>query len=137
MQPLRYATRTRVWSTDLGLACCALETRAAQQRGAVLRPETPDDPASDLDVLLVSGTVTTVLAPLVRRRYDELAAAGPVRVVSIGACADSGGPYWDSYAVTPGVDGVIPVDVWVPGCPPRPEAILDALARLTAERVSA
>jgi NADH-quinone oxidoreductase subunit B len=78
-----------------------------------------------VDVLVVSGTVTDRIAPLVRQLHDAAPAA--VRVLSFGACANSGGPYWDSYCVTPGVDRVVPVDVWVPGCPPRPEALLAAL----------
>ena len=81
-----------------------------------------------VDVLVISGTVTDKLAPLVRRLHD--ATPGPVKVLSFGACANSGGPYWDSYSVTKGVDQVLPVDAWVPGCPPRPEALLDALEAL-------
>ena len=81
-----------------------------------------------VEVVVVSGTVTDKLAPLVRRLYDDL--PGPVKVVAYGACASSGGPYWDSYCVTRGAHLVVPVDVWVPGCPPRPEALLAALATL-------
>lgn len=87
------------------------------------------EPGAAVDVLVVSGTVTDKLAPLVRALYDGL--PGPVRVLSFGACANSGGPYWDSYCVTKGVHLVIPVDAWVPGCPPRPEALLTALAALS------
>ena len=85
-------------------------------------------PDRTVDVLIVSGTVTDKLAPLVRRLYDDL--PGPVKVLSFGACANSGGPYWDSYCVTKGVDLIVPVDAYVPGCPPRPEALLVALAQL-------
>jgi NADH-quinone oxidoreductase subunit B len=133
MRPFRYAGSVRVWLADLGLACCAVEAAAAAAGNPhLLVPERGDEPAPSLDVLLVTGTVTDVLAPLVRRRYDEIAATatGPVYVVSVGACADSGGPYWDSYAVTKGVDQVLPVAMWVPGCPPRPEALLAALEHL-------
>ena len=127
--------RFRLNVLNVGLACCAVEALvaavgAAPVPGASVVPGQvplagPDDV---VDVLVVSGTVTDKLAPLVRRLYDSL--PGPVRVVSFGACANSGGPYWDSYSVTKGVHLVVPVDVWVPGCPPRPEALLAALGDL-------
>ncbi len=114
---------------NVGLACCAVEAVLAALGDNDVPGTLPlaagDEP---VDVLLVSGTVTDKLAPLVRRLYDSL--PGPVKVVSFGACANSGGPYWDSYCVTRGVHLVVPVDLWVPGCPPRPEALLDALATL-------
>ena len=80
--------------------------------------------------MVVSGTVTDVMAPAVRRLYDRL--PGPTYVMSFGACSNTGGPYWDSYSVTKGVDQLVPVDVYVPGCPPRPEALLDGLRELAA-----
>ena len=114
---------------NVGLACCAVEAVVAALRDSPSPGSLPlAGPGEPVDVLLVSGTVTDKLAPLVRRLYDSL--PGPVTVVSFGACANSGGPYWDSYCVTKGVDLVVPVDVWVPGCPPRPEALLAALAQL-------
>ena len=134
MRPYRYAGTTRVWLADLGLACCAIEVAAAATgRPDLLRRETDEDPEPDADVLLVSGTVTDLLAPLVVRRHDQIAAGAgdrPVHVVSVGACADAGGPYWDSYAVTKGVDQLLPVRAWIPGCPPRPDALLSVLADL-------
>jgi NADH-quinone oxidoreductase subunit B len=76
-------------------------------------------------VLLVSGTVTDALAPAVLAAYEGL--AGPVRVVSFGSCASTGGPYWDAPTVVKGVDRILPVSRYVPGCPPRPEALTAAL----------
>lgn len=136
LQPSRHVLdvgrRLALWTFDVGLACCAVEFLAASlggdddvaRLGAV--PVT-GDPAQ-AQVLVVSGTVTTRLAPSVRALYDRL--PGPRFVVSFGACANSGGPYWDSYAVVNGVHELLPVDVWVPGCPPRPEALLAALQGL-------
>ena len=119
---------------DLALACCALEYAAAALRDPVATA--PDLGDVDLltgapevaDVLVVSGTVTDALAPAVLALWHRL--PEPRHVVSFGSCANSGGPYWDSYCVTKGVDQLLPVDVYVPGCPPRPEALLDGLAQL-------
>ena len=115
---------------DLGLACCAVELSAASlTEGAFAAIGARLAPAlAQADVLVVSGTVTDRVAPAVRRLYDGL--AEPRRVISFGACASSGGPYWDSYVVTKGIGQLVPVDLYVPGCPPRPEALLAALAQL-------
>jgi NADH-quinone oxidoreductase subunit B len=109
---------------DAGLACCAVEVSAALRRCAGLLPG--DGP---VNVLVVAGTVTDKLAPLVLAAYREL--PEPRRVLSFGACSNSGGPYWDSYCVTKGADQLIPVDVYVPGCPPRPEALVHGLLLLS------
>jgi NADH-quinone oxidoreductase subunit B len=126
--------RGRRWSltvVNVGLACCAVEAMVASLSTGSPPGTVPyAGPDRDVEVLIVSGTVTDKLAPLVRRLHD--AAPPTVKVLSFGACANSGGPYWDSYCVTQGVDRVVPVDAWVPGCPPPPEALLDALEALVA-----
>lgn len=127
--------RRRLSLYNAGLACCAVEVAAAAampddarrpRPAARLRPYSAGP--GEADVLVVSGTVTDAMAPAVRALYERL--AEPRIVISYGACSNSGGPYWDSYAVTKGVDQIIPVDLYVPGCPPRPEALLDALRSL-------
>jgi NADH-quinone oxidoreductase subunit B len=118
--------RLRLHLFDLGLACCAVEfAAAAAVPGALVDDVTP---LEDANVLVVSGTLTDVSAPVALALYARL--AEPRYVVSFGACANTGGPYWDSYSVTKGVDQLLPVDVYVPGCPPRPEALLQALETL-------
>lgn len=120
-----------LWVVDAGLACCAVECAAALRR--VGTPGAGRDTArQQACVLIVAGTVTDKLAPLVLSAYQRM----PERryVISFGACSNSGGPYWDSYCVTKGVDQFIPVDVYVPGCPPRPEALRSGLDVLEARR---
>ena len=123
---------------ELGLACCGVEVREARRAadllGALAGTDAGDDQqrAADLNVLVVAGTVTTRLAP-------ELAAAHaalpePRAVLAFGACAATGGPYWDSYSVLPGAHEVIPVDVWVPGCPPRPQDLIAGLEEVLRGR---
>jgi NADH-quinone oxidoreductase subunit B len=108
---------------DAGLACCAVECAAAIRRAEGGHGAAETEPVTH--VLVVAGTVTDKLAPDVLRAYESM--PEPRRVLSFGACSNSGGPYWDSYCVTKGVDQIIPVDAYVPGCPPRPEALLDGL----------
>ena len=115
----------RIHVRDLGLACCAVEFAAAIGRG-LLVPASADPGTAT--VLVVSGTVTDALAPEVAAAWEAL--PEPKAAVSFGACSNSGGPYWDSYSVTKVVDRVIPVTTYVPGCPPRPEALVDALVSL-------
>lgn len=114
----------------VGLACCAVELLAASLDGGdVLRLSASDEAGPTTEsVLVVSCTVTTKVAPAVRAMYDAL--PEPRHVISFGSCANTGGPYWDSYAVVQGVGQLLPVDLQVPGCPPRPEALLDALVQL-------
>lgn len=128
---LNWERRYSLWVFNLGLACCAVEFVAtAVGRHDFVRigalPYAQEPAAANL--LMISGTVTDKMAPAIRRQYERLAV--PRYVISFGACANSGGPYWDSYSVTKGVDQLIPVDVYVPGCPPRPEALLAGLRQL-------
>ena len=112
---------------EIGLACCSLEIGAAITAG-LLEPAEHD--LSEVSVLLVSGTVTDAMAPAVVAAWNAL--TEPRRAVSFGACANTGGPYWDAPTVLKGIDQVIPIEVYVPGCPPRPEALIAGLAELAA-----
>jgi NADH-quinone oxidoreductase subunit B len=115
-----------LWICDAGLACCAVEVAAALSRlSAASDAVSAAEPAAGVNVFVVAGTVTDKLAPLVLAAYQQV--PEPKLVLSFGACSNSGGPYWDSYCVTKGVDQFIPVDGYVPGCPPRPEALLAGL----------
>ncbi|MCM3553959.1 NADH-quinone oxidoreductase subunit B [Janibacter melonis] len=134
---LSWGRRYSLWVFNFGLACCAIEFIAASMsRHDFMRlgviPFAPGPRQADL--MVVSGTVTDKMAPAVRRLYDQM--PEPKYVISFGACSNSGGPYWDSYSVTKGVDQLVPVDVYVPGCPPRPEALLHGIMRLQ-ERIAA
>ena len=133
---LNWGRKYSLWVFNFGLACCAIEFVAtSMSRHDFIRfgvAPLPDGP-EQADLLIVSGTVTDKMAPAVLRLYEQL--PDPKYVISFGACSNSGGPYWDSYCVTKGVDQIIPVDVYVPGCPPRPEALLHGIMKLQ-ERIS-
>jgi len=129
---LNTARKYSIWIFQWGLACCAIEMGAAlgAPRYDVMRLGVIPLPASprQADLICFSGTVTDKMVPSIRRLYDQV--PDPKYVISMGSCANSGGPYWDSYSVTKGVDQVVPIDVYVPGCPPRPEALLEGIVLL-------
>lgn len=128
---LNWGRRYSLWVFNFGLACCAIEFIAASMakhdfiRLGVI-PFAPGPRQADL--MIVSGTVTDKMAPAIKRLYEQM--PEPKYVISFGSCANCGGPYWDSYCVTKGVDQIVPVDVYVPGCPPRPEALLQGILKL-------
>jgi NADH-quinone oxidoreductase subunit B len=119
----RLVARPEVEVAHVALACCSLEVEAAVS-GGLLRPSGPGDPDARHRVLLVSGTVTDALVPAVARAHADLAATA---VVAYGVCASTGGPYWDSPTVAAGIDRSLAVTRYVPGCPPRPEALAWAI----------
>ncbi|HLH06328.1 MAG TPA: NADH-quinone oxidoreductase subunit B family protein [Terriglobales bacterium] len=125
-----WARKSALWPMTFGLACCAIEMIAsstarfdiARFGSEVFRPSPRQS-----DLMIVSGTVTLKMAPVVRRIYDQM--PDPKWVIAMGACASVGGPF-NTYSVLQGVDRIVPVDVYVLGCPPRPENLFYALLKL-------
>lgn len=128
---LNWARGHSFWPVTFGLACCAIEMMStggprfdlARFGWEVFRAS-----PRQADVLIVAGTCTRKMAPLLRRVYDQM--PEPKWVIAMGSCASAGGPFADSYAMNTGVDKVVPVDVYIPGCPPRPESLIFGLMQL-------
>ena len=128
---LKWARSNSLWPLSSGLACCAIEMMsAAAARFDLSRFGYEVFRASprQADLLIVAGTLTWAMAGPLKRLYEQM--PEPKYVIAMGSCANSGGPFVDSYSVVPGVDQILPVDIYIPGCPPRPEALIHGMLEL-------
>lgn len=128
---INWGRSNSLWPLTFATSCCGIEYMAvcaARYDSARFGFEINRNSPRQADVILVSGTITYKMAPVLKRLYDQM--ADPKYVVAIGGCSVSGGPFRKSYHVVQGVDQIIPVDVYVPGCPPRPEAFLYGMMQL-------
>ena len=125
-----WARKSSLWPVTFGLACCAIEMMATfASRFDVERfGMVPWASPRHADLMIVSGTVTIKMAPMLKRIYEQM--ADPKWCISMGSCANSGGPFRHGYHVVKGVDRVVPVDVYVPGCPPTPESLMFGILKL-------
>ncbi|MFO7252240.1 MAG: NADH-quinone oxidoreductase subunit B family protein [Actinomycetes bacterium] len=125
-----WARKNSVWPATFGLACCAIELMAAggpKHDLARFGMERASASPRQADLMIVAGRVSQKMAPILRQIYDQM--AEPKWVIAMGVCASSGGMF-NNYAIVQGVDHVVPVDIYLPGCPPRPEMLLDAIVKL-------
>ncbi len=126
------ARSNSLWTLTFGLACCAIEmmaSGAATYDWARFGFEVPSASPRRADVMVVAGTVVSKMAPIIKTLYEQM--PDPKYVVAMGGCAIGGGPYvYDSYSIVRGVEQIVPVDIFIPGCPPRPEGLLFGLMKL-------
>ena len=125
-----YKRKSSLWPATFGLACCAIEMMAAgagRYDLARFGMEVFRASPRQADLMIVAGRVSNKMAPVLRQIYDQMAA--PKWVIAMGACASSGGMF-NNYAIVQGVDHIVPVDIYLPGCPPRPEMLMDAILKL-------
>ena len=129
---VNWARSNSVWPLTFGTRCCAIEfmaVGASRHDMARFGYEVARATPRQADMIIISGSINYKMAPVLKRLYDQI--ADPKYVIAMGACAVSGGPfYYNSYSIVKGADHVIPVDIYVPGCPPRPEALLYAFLQL-------